>query len=218
MLDQQKLQLTAAEGFEARIAELEEGSKAKKELNNKLLDARVELDKLKVVRRGAESSLEQSRQDTRAAEQAAEEVRQQMRLQENVVSKLRHEITVLKDLCTEQDQQLTELDALEGKMEEHARERSKLQEEISKLQVEVKSARAQANEEKSLKAFQERQVKSLQGQLKAQEQQQDTHTAGLQKEMEECVLENVKLSEKVCFGSPLLRILGFQERISRLLD
>uniref|UniRef100_A0A6A7FRQ3 non-specific serine/threonine protein kinase n=1 Tax=Hirondellea gigas TaxID=1518452 RepID=A0A6A7FRQ3_9CRUS len=195
--EQKQQQLEAEKSADGRVAELEEVSKAKKEINKKLMDARAELDQMKLSKRGVVCALEQSKQEQRIVQDGTVNLHEKIREQQLQINKLEEGSAVLKDLCSEQDQQLCELETFEEKIAEHEALKNKLKDDISKLQTEVKAARAQTNEEKSLKTFQERQVKSLESELKSQEQQQDQETAALQKHVETSVQHSVLLEQKI---------------------
>ncbi|KAF0310045.1 Citron Rho-interacting kinase [Amphibalanus amphitrite] len=102
-----------------------------------------------------------------------------------------HEATIasLKELCSTLDNQLTDMEELLNKQEtdsqKHEQNKASLSEEIVRLQAEVRAAKASANEEKSLKMFQERRAQDLERRLQAQETEVETERDILRKDLEE---------------------------------
>lgn len=76
--------------------------------------------------------------------------------------------------------------------------RDKLNKEIEKLQADVRTAKASANEEKSLKLFQERKVKELESQLREADAETDQHVVRLNEQLKEVETVKLELQQQVC--------------------
>lgn len=76
--------------------------------------------------------------------------------------------------------------------------RDKLNKEIEKLQADVRAAKASANEEKSLKLFQERKVKELESQLREADAETDQQVERLNEQLKEAEVTKQELQQQVC--------------------
>lgn len=76
--------------------------------------------------------------------------------------------------------------------------RAKLNKEIEKLQSDVRAAKASANEEKSLKLFQERKVKELESQLTEADAETDQQVVRLTEQLKEAEESKQELQQQVC--------------------
>lgn len=70
--------------------------------------------------------------------------------------------------------------------------------EIEKLQADVRAAKASANEEKSLKLFQERKVKELESQLREADAETDQQVERLNEQLKEAEVTKQELQQQVC--------------------
>lgn len=75
--------------------------------------------------------------------------------------------------------------------------RLQLHQEIEKLHDDMKAAKASANEEKSLKLFQERKVKELEHRLSTADLETDEQIARLSEQLQESGKTNLELHEQV---------------------
>lgn len=76
--------------------------------------------------------------------------------------------------------------------------RARLNKEIEKLQADVRAAKASANEEKSLKLFQERKVKELEGQLREADAETDQEVVRLREQLKDAEEAKHQLQHQVC--------------------
>lgn len=77
-------------------------------------------------------------------------------------------------------------------------DRDRLKKEIEKLQGDVRAAKASANEEKSLKLFQERKVKELESQLREVDAETDQEVVRLSEQLKEAEQSKQELQQQVC--------------------
>ncbi|KAF2355990.1 Protein kinase C-like phorbol ester/diacylglycerol-binding domain [Trinorchestia longiramus] len=183
--------------LQGRITALQETVSSGSKVSAQLSAARAEIDQLRLSKRGTESRLEATQQEVKQAEDKVTQLQLQLADRDQQIVKLNEGTTLLKDLCSEQDAQLTQLETFEERLELQRQERSKFEEQITRLQSDLKAARAQANEEKSLKVFQERKVKGLQDQLQEQERQHDQILAALHQEADQTQTQNTKLATRI---------------------
>lgn len=76
--------------------------------------------------------------------------------------------------------------------------RARLNKEVEKLQADVRAAKASANEEKSLKLFQERKVKELERQLREADAETDQQVVRLSEQLKEEEEAKQELQHQVC--------------------
>ena len=76
-------------------------------------------------------------------------------------------------------------------------EKSKLTQEIERLKQDVRAAKAQANEEKSLKLFSESKLRDVESRLKSCETDTDSRINALKKQLEEYSEANKELNERI---------------------
>ena len=79
----------------------------------------------------------------------------------------------------------------------HAFYRARLKQEIEKLQGDVRAARVSANEEKSLKLFQEKKVKELEKQLREADAETDQQIGQINERLREAEEEKQVLRQQV---------------------
>lgn len=89
------------------------------------------------------------------------------------------------------------LQPLASKPKNLSSNRDKLQENIEKLQTDLRTARSSVNEEKSLKLFQERKVKDLESQLNCRDEESDQQVARLNEQLQESNKSSLELHEQV---------------------
>ncbi|XP_018010622.1 citron Rho-interacting kinase [Hyalella azteca] len=151
-----------------------------------LTAATRQIEDIKVDKQEVERKLQEALQEASGLQRELQE-------RDVQITKLQEGTALLKDLCSEQDEQLAQLDTLDERMQLQRQQREKLEEQVQSLQCEVKAAKAQVNEEKSLKVFQERQVKTLQAQLQQQEATHQQEQDALNKHCDEYAASNSKL-------------------------
>ncbi|KAG7169946.1 Citron Rho-interacting kinase-like [Homarus americanus] len=183
--------------LEEKIKNLEEVKKSSEQYQKKLREANQQSDSLKLEKRGLESQIQMF-------EVTKEEVKQEkVAMQEKVndlLEKLKHAelvISQLKQVCTDQDEELSIMESQSEQIAHHEQEMARLQQEIEKLEGDVKAAKAATNEEKSLKLFQESKVKELESRLNGVDEETDKQIAYLNNQLQESGKINLELHEQI---------------------
>ena len=126
------------------------------------------------------------------------------------LAKLEESYQVLKNLCMEQDEQLEQLDVIAEKLEAEKRAKVQLEERIGQLKQDLKSAKAQTNEEKSLKMFNEKQAKVAKDQIDQAEKHHEEQLLKVKNEVKKLTEANVKVclcARTICSYTPLLYMI-----------
>ncbi|KAK8723357.1 hypothetical protein OTU49_011677 [Cherax quadricarinatus] len=183
--------------LEEKITSLEAVKKSLEQVQKQLREAHQKADCLKLDKRGLESQIqmmesarEEDKQEKVTFREEIDRLQKKFEYSELVISQL-------KQVCSDQDEELSVLESFSEKMSQHEKDKAKLEEEMEKLQGEVRAAKAATNEEKSLKLFQERKVKELENQLREVDEETDKQIIHLNNQLQESLKINQELQEQI---------------------
>lgn len=171
--------------LEEKIGRLEEAKKSGEQQQRKLQETFQQMDNLKLEKRGLESQIKQEETAKSRVEQEKSSLRQEICELQKKLQQSELMISQLKQVCSDQDEELSQMEAQADTIRQLSQEEARLNKEVEKLQADVRAAKASANEEKSLKLFQERKVKELERQLREADAETDQQVVRLSEQLKE---------------------------------
>ncbi|XP_045137030.1 citron rho-interacting kinase-like [Portunus trituberculatus] len=185
-IEKQKLEHQhACSKLEEKIKSLQEVKKSGEQHQRKLQEVHQQMDSLKLEKRGLESQIKMDEAAKGRVEQEKSSLKQEIAELQKKLQQSELTISQLKQVCTDQDEELSQMEAQADVIKQLSQEEARLNQELEKLQGDIRAARASANEEKSLKLFQEKKVKELEKQLREADAETDQQIVQINEQLKE---------------------------------
>ncbi|XP_076037346.1 citron rho-interacting kinase sticky [Oratosquilla oratoria] len=186
-----------ADNLKLKIEGLEKNTEKMAELKNKIIEAQRQADTAKVEKKGLEMQLKMQETTVEEMKTEKQRIREELKTQKEKIDELNQVITMLKQLCSDQDEQLNTVASIETAMKQHATEKAEMEEKIEKLQKEVRESKVAANEEKSLRFYQEKKTKDLENELADLESKHEEEFKKQGEQLDSYTKINLELTEQI---------------------